>query len=72
MVMGVGVKPRTGALRLTFDLGGRLDLWPIEQGSKDDVWLLYQQDDAPILSVRADGRFAYCKSPDREEWRPIE
>lgn len=71
VVTHVRVKPKSGKLILSFDLGGQLTLRPIDRHKKQDVWLLYGGEDDPILTVRSDGKYNYGKSGVHEQWVSI-
>lgn len=71
VVTSVRVKPKSGKLILSFDLGGQLILRPIDRRKMQDVWLFYGGEDDPILTVRSDGKFSYGKSDAHEQWLSI-
>jgi len=60
------VRPRTGATRLAFDLGGVLEVWRLGRQEDRDLWLLYEPD-GQVLSVRGDGTYEHGPASDADK-----
>jgi hypothetical protein len=72
IVTAIKVKPKSGSLRLTFDLGGRLDVWPIHRKRRKDIWILYPANkEATVLTVRSDGKYSDTPEGSAANWQSI-
>jgi hypothetical protein len=67
----VVVNPNSAATRLTFDLGGVLDVRRLGRGDDGDLWTLHTPNDRR-LSVRGDGCYHFGRGTSRHRtWKPI-
>jgi len=56
------VRRKTGSTRLTFDLGGVLEMRRRSPKDHDNLWLLYEPDGS-VLTVRGDGTLSHDGPP---------
>ena len=67
---GAQINGQTGATKLTFDLGARLEIYRWNKGDTDDLWTLYEPQEQ-TLSVTGDGRMARGFGSEPSTYRPI-